>query len=388
MSDIDTTFNKKNIIEKITSIISKELEVDLDLFIRNYKIYETTHKQVLNIQVVKDIIEKQTQFQDKDLVPSTSHDELRELYNLSLKNVIELNNEITLLKRETMNKYENKYLCEKENIKLEIKETEYIEDKTSENETSENETSDDETSEDEIIPTTNGIVKWNCESESCIITITDDELEEEQQEKTVIIKKEKVETELKLFIQNEDEDLQEEDLEVQTEEEEEQEQKAEEEEEEEQKAEEEEEEEEDEVQTEEEEDEVQTEEEDEVQTEEEEEEEAEKVIPSLVLHQMTLPSHPLEGGANPPPLNLQNRLIPQANYSVNHNNAVHAKEKVEEEVKVEKEEEEEELFEIEIDEITYCTSDEENGIIYEIDKEGDVGKKVGYLKDGEPFFYE
>jgi hypothetical protein len=373
----------------------------------------------LNIQVVKDIIEKQTQFQDKDLVPSTSHDELRELYNLSLKNVIELNNEITLLKRKIMNKYENKYLCEKENIKLEIKETEYIEDKTSENEnsenetseneTSENETSENETSDDEIIPTTNGIVKWIRESESCIITITDDELEEEQQEKTVIIKKEKVETESKLFIQNEsheDEDLQEEDVEVQTEEEKEEEQKAEEdeqeeEEEEEEKIEEDQEkeeqdeeeekivedkEEEDEVQTEEEEDEVQTEEEDEVQTEEEEEvqteeeeeEEAEKVIPSL------------DGGANPPPLNLQNMLIPQANYNVNHNNVVHDKEnvKVEEDVKVEKEEEEEELFEIEIDEITYCTSDEENGIIYEIDKEGDVGKKVGYLKDGEPFFYE
>jgi hypothetical protein len=51
------------------------------------------------------------------------------------------------------------------------------------------------------------------------------------------------------------------------------------------------------------------------------------------------------------------------------------------------EEEEEELVEIEIDDITYCTNDEENGFIYELTKDGDVGDKVGYLKEGEPFFY-
>jgi hypothetical protein len=53
----------------------------------------------------------------------------------------------------------------------------------------------------------------------------------------------------------------------------------------------------------------------------------------------------------------------------------------------EEEEEEEELFEIEIDDITYCTNNEENGFIYELTKDGDVGEKVGYLKEGEPFFY-
>jgi hypothetical protein len=61
----------------------------------------------------------------------------------------------------------------------------------------------------------------------------------------------------------------------------------------------------------------------------------------------------------------------------------------EEEVEEEKkeEEEEEELVEIEIDDITYCTNDEENGFIYELSEEGEVGEKVGYLKEGEPFFY-
>ena len=52
----------------------------------------------------------------------------------------------------------------------------------------------------------------------------------------------------------------------------------------------------------------------------------------------------------------------------------------------EEEEESDDFFEIEIDDITYCTNDEETGIIYELDKDGDVGKRVGYLKAGEPFF--
>ena len=50
------------------------------------------------------------------------------------------------------------------------------------------------------------------------------------------------------------------------------------------------------------------------------------------------------------------------------------------------EEEEEDFFEIEIDDVTYCTNNEETGIIYEVDKDGDIGKRIGYLKDGEPIF--
>ena len=53
----------------------------------------------------------------------------------------------------------------------------------------------------------------------------------------------------------------------------------------------------------------------------------------------------------------------------------------------EAEEEEEEFIEIDIDDVTYCTNNEENGFIYELTEDGDVGEKVGYLKDGEPFFY-
>jgi hypothetical protein len=50
-------------------------------------------------------------------------------------------------------------------------------------------------------------------------------------------------------------------------------------------------------------------------------------------------------------------------------------------------EEEEELFEIEIDGTTYCTNNEESGLIFELTEDGDVGEKIGYLKEGEPFFY-
>ena len=60
-------------------------------------------------------------------------------------------------------------------------------------------------------------------------------------------------------------------------------------------------------------------------------------------------------------------------------------EEVEEEEK-EEEEEEEEVFEIEIDDVTYYATSEENGILYEVDKDGDVGKKVGIIKDGEVIF--
>jgi len=50
-------------------------------------------------------------------------------------------------------------------------------------------------------------------------------------------------------------------------------------------------------------------------------------------------------------------------------------------------EEDEELFEIEIDDQTYCTNNEVNGFIYILDKDGDVGEKIGYFKDSDPIFY-
>ena len=51
------------------------------------------------------------------------------------------------------------------------------------------------------------------------------------------------------------------------------------------------------------------------------------------------------------------------------------------------EETEEELTIITIDDVDYCTNDEENGFIWELSGDGEQGDKIGYLKEGEPFFY-
>ena len=49
--------------------------------------------------------------------------------------------------------------------------------------------------------------------------------------------------------------------------------------------------------------------------------------------------------------------------------------------------EEEELEIITIDDVDYCTNDLENGFIWELSEDGEQGNKIGYLKEGEPFFY-
>ena len=55
---------------------------------------------------------------------------------------------------------------------------------------------------------------------------------------------------------------------------------------------------------------------------------------------------------------------------------------VEEEEEEEEEEEGEEVEEITINNKLYYTNDKMNGVIYDIDKNGDVGKEVGKLKNG------
>ena len=51
------------------------------------------------------------------------------------------------------------------------------------------------------------------------------------------------------------------------------------------------------------------------------------------------------------------------------------------------EDEEAELEIITIDDIDYCTNDMETGFIWELSEDGEQGDKIGYLKEGEPFFY-
>jgi hypothetical protein len=54
---------------------------------------------------------------------------------------------------------------------------------------------------------------------------------------------------------------------------------------------------------------------------------------------------------------------------------------------IEDEDDDEEIFEIDIDDKTYCTNNDENGFIWELTEDGEQGEKVGYFKEGEPFFY-
>ena len=61
-------------------------------------------------------------------------------------------------------------------------------------------------------------------------------------------------------------------------------------------------------------------------------------------------------------------------------------EEVEVEVSAEEEEEEEEVFEIEINSKSYYTTDEQNGIIFEITEDEDIGDEVGKFKKGKAVF--
>ena len=61
--------------------------------------------------------------------------------------------------------------------------------------------------------------------------------------------------------------------------------------------------------------------------------------------------------------------------------------KQEEEVEEEEDEDEEdaeEVYMIELDGVNYYTDDDNNGNIYEILEDEDIGEKIGYFKDGEP----
>ena len=54
----------------------------------------------------------------------------------------------------------------------------------------------------------------------------------------------------------------------------------------------------------------------------------------------------------------------------------------------EEDEEEEDFFEVEIGDKSYCTSNEVNGFIYELTDDGDVGEKVGVYKNSVATFFQ
>ena len=63
-------------------------------------------------------------------------------------------------------------------------------------------------------------------------------------------------------------------------------------------------------------------------------------------------------------------------------------EEEEEEEEVEEEEEEDDVFEIIINKKTYYTTDMKNGIIYDMDSDGEISLEVGKLTDGKHKFYK
>lgn len=81
--------------------------------------------------------------------------------------------------------------------------------------------------------------------------------------------------------------------------------------------------------------------------------------------------------------NVENNVVKEEDKP---NNEVEIEEEVETEKSESEEEEEEDIFEIDIDDVTYCTNNETTGFIYGL-TDGEMGDKVGYFKDGEPFFY-
>ena len=61
-------------------------------------------------------------------------------------------------------------------------------------------------------------------------------------------------------------------------------------------------------------------------------------------------------------------------------------EDVEEEEETEEVEVEEEYVEVTINGVAYCTNDEQNGTIYAVTDDGDLGEEVGVFKQGKPVF--
>ena len=73
--------------------------------------------------------------------------------------------------------------------------------------------------------------------------------------------------------------------------------------------------------------------------------------------------------------------------AVDDNISIETETYIKKEEEKEKEDIEEEIFAIEIDDITYCTNDEENGFNWDLTEDGEQGNKIGYLDKGEACFY-
>jgi len=86
----------------------------------------------------------------------------------------------------------------------------------------------------------------------------------------------------------------------------------------------------------------------------------------------------------------KNNVVYEVIETINEVEVVEEEEEEEEEEEVEvveEEEEEEEYEEVTINGVEYCTCDKENGSIFELTEDGDIGVEKGIYKNGKPCMY-
>jgi hypothetical protein len=366
MSELKMTdFDLNPLLNNVKKVIESEINNLLNEHMERYKLLERTHQLIMQLPSVAFELGYPQNETNTNVIHEFKHNMLYEKLNARLEEIEKkyesiipvlnklvdkfsfLNNEIKDLTKydnaeviiHIDNNIENPSLVEtsaNENIEIHFEEEldeEVVDaDEEEDDEVEEGEKDADEEEDDEVE-----------EGEKD----ADDEVEEEEEEE---VDDEEEEGE-KDADEEVEEEVEEEEVNEEEEEVEEEEEEVEEEEEEEVNEEEEEEEEEEEVEVEEEEVEVEEEEVEEEEEEEVEEEEEEEV----------------EEDAD-------EEVEEEEEYSI------------ETETK-EEEDDDEEIFEIDIDDKTYCTNNDENGFIWELTEEGEQGEKIGYFKDSEPFFY-
>jgi hypothetical protein len=365
--NMNNRFNTDPLVLEIENVVKKGLKTILKDFINRYDLLENTHKQIMKLPSVLNEMNNQDSMTDSD--SETDESELENLKVIQIENKLDtmekkydliipilskilnkfdiLNEEIKILK-ETQNKKEKEK--EKENEKEEdLKVESTSEPKVESNTELKVESTTELKVESTVIYHITPSIVSACENENITFKITEDDVVNNEIQFCKIDEEEEEEEEQEEEEQEEEQDDEEQDkVKEEQYEEKEVKQKEEEEEQDDEEQEEEQDEEKEVKQEEQVEEEVETEEEEEEEEEETEEEEEEEQEEEQEVE-----------------------------------------EKAEEEAETSNKEEveEEELFEIEIDDVTYCTNNEENGFIYELSEDGEVGNKVGYLKESEPFFY-
>jgi hypothetical protein len=369
-------FNVEPLLIEIENVIKKGLNNVHSDFMDRYNLLEETHKQIMNLPSVRHELNKSSCNLENDSDSDSEFDKYVIKPNINLYEPLVIRLEKLEKKYDNMIPILDKLLNKINDIDKDIKDLKKSDKKISDNILLENvkKSSVIKTSENENIEihVEEEVLEHQCNINQPLINLNA-EIEDNINSKKVLVEVDKLEDNKKVH-QNDMEQEKDEVEEVEEQEVDEQEEEVDEEDEEEEaeeEAEEEVDEEKEEEVDEEDEEEVAEEEVDEEKEEEQEEEVDEQEEEEEVQEEEE-----------------------QENASIETETRPEQKDEVEEPENNEKlesnecEDEDAELFEIEIDDKTYCTNDDQNGFIWEMNDEGEQGDKVGYLKDGEAFFYE